>query len=272
MCCTLYPSTMSDTILYAAEARLDGKRVHVMGYQNRASNLGSGPNAMILPIPAATPMTAANGVDMTGDMRHVLAQYKAAYRRHFPEAKTLLYAPARAGAKQVEVFDVGSYTVVLARDATAIPQALEDVRPNRRPKLNPALFDAYARFYPGWHIAVCCYDGDVEAEPMVFWYEPMDPMRLFAPALDGHDGKPPKLDVAADRDHYVFFAAPSGRGGIHVDLSGLRLPPVHDALFSRWFAGTKLRGWMPNGDFWLPVAELAKPEPEMQTLPPPGAA
>src|SRR5205823_2395778 len=72
---------------------------------------------------------------------------------------------------EVEVFDSGIYTVVLARDARAIPGALSQVPAAKQPVLNPELFQAYARWYPDWTFALCCFSNRqaARATPMLWW-------------------------------------------------------------------------------------------------------
>ncbi len=64
MCCTLGPAQLSKTILYAGESSREGRTIHVLGYQNRAENRSPGPNAMILPFPAAASMGRDNVLDL----------------------------------------------------------------------------------------------------------------------------------------------------------------------------------------------------------------
>lgn len=274
MCCTFFESKLSDTILYAAESELEGRRVHVMAYQNRAANLAKGPNAMMLPIPAAKPLTPDNMLD-TRPFKNILRDYVTAYEAAKPKPKAegfgtdLLFS----NVAKAEVFERGSFTVVLAQDARLIPAALARVPEHRRPQPNRAIFSAYAKHYPGWHMALCCYDGVIEAEPMVFWYEPLFPKRLFAPALDAHDGNPPDLNRWVHRDHYVFFAAKQANRGIPLDRRRRSnpIPTEHQPLFVDHFAGTQLTGVYPNGDFWIDVKDLNSDSIGFESLPPPGA-
>lgn len=246
-----------------------------MAYQNRAANLAKGPNAMLLPIPAAKPLTPDNMLD-TRLFKNILRDYVMAYEIALPTpkaAKTALYSPRSAPKAEAQVFDRGSYTVVLAQDARLIPAALARVPEHRRPQPNRTIFSAYAKHYPGWHMALCCYDGTIEAEPMVFWYEPLFPNRLFAPALDAHDGNPPNLNGKVYRDHYVFFAAKQAKRGIPLDKRRLSnpIPAEHQPLFVDHFAGTQLTGVYPNGDFWIDVKDLNSDSIGFESLPPPGA-
>ena len=166
MCITTHPADLSNTKIYAGEARLGETYVHVMAYRNTAAT--EGPNAMILPIPAARMLGPANVIDtreFAGFLDAMLAEdrdYVRGIGDGVPESP--------------QVFDVGSYTVVLAQRPQAIARAIEGVPANKRPSLNPALLQAFDDLYPGWPLAVCCWDGAIEAEPMLWWYEPKTPI------------------------------------------------------------------------------------------------
>ena len=265
MCFTLEPSRMSGTILYAAETTLNDRLLHVMGYQNRAENKGWGPNAMLLPIPSALPMTSANAVDMTS-CKHVLRDYEKALVASTARRSRGFDKGMDLSDRSVQVFDSGSYTVVLASDAKYINSALSQVPENKRPKPNPTIFEAYSKLYPGWHIALCCYDGDIDAEPMVWQYEPIDPSNLFAPALDGHNGKPPVLSSPVDRDHSVIVSlvkSPPGKYGLRMpdaqflpDLSGHQIPAHLQYLFGKSFFGCQLHRQTVNGDVMVSIERL----------------
>jgi hypothetical protein len=231
MCCSVSPNVevrFSDTILYAAEVfNLENELVHVLGYQNRAQNnvgrfstwqngvwdevknaftstFETTGNAMILPFPAVPrSMSKANILD-TENCPNILKNIAQAVT---PEEGPLLFLSNDRSAQSapvVEIFEAaGIYTVVLAQDARAIPDVLDQVAKEKRPRLNPELFEAYAEWYPDWTIALCCFNNNdlQEALPMLWWYEPMNPEQLFLPALDGHTGDMPRLDLQVSVDH-----------------------------------------------------------------------
>ena len=231
---------------------LQGETVHVLGYQNRAQNnvqrlslttaeypafkptgfwnklrgiFGSDSpktnsamdeettgNAMILPFPCLPQtMSKANVLD-TKNCPDILKDIAKAVKP--PPAYSRNMPPVFYGSqKAVEVFEAaGIYTVVLAQDARDIPDALSQVPKEKRPKLNPKLFDAYAKWYSDWTIALCCFNNEdaKEALPMLWWYQPMNPEKLFLPALDCHTGNVPKLNADVLVDHTLavgsFFA------------------------------------------------------------------
>ena len=259
MCMTLAPSRMSGTILYAAETTKNDRLIHVMGYQNRAENLGSGPNAMLLPIPSALPMGPENAVDMT-TAKTVLRDYEREYlAQHTRRTRgTKSFSLGRDDHDEVQVFDSGSYTVVLASDTKFIHTALGQVPAHKRPKPNPMIFEAYGKLYPGWHIALCCYNGSVDAEPMVWQYEPLDPSHLWLPALDGHDGKAPNLNAVVERDHTVIVSlVNSPRSKVACDTKFRdTLPVTHQYLFGSSFHGIQAHGRTKNGDVMVPIKDI----------------
>lgn len=239
MCCSVSPNvevSFSDTIIYAAEVvNSQDTTVHVLGYQNRAQNDIGGfsttfrkigfwnklknifipqpqknshentGNAMILPFPAVPrSMSKANVLD-TKNCPDILKDIAKALMP--PPMKAQSYGRSAFMMPQsaaVEVFEAaGIYTVVLAQDARLIPDALNQVPIEKRPKLNPKLFEAYAKWYPDWTFALCCFNNKEakDALPMLWWYEPMNPEKLFMPALDCHTGNIPTLNTSVLVDH-----------------------------------------------------------------------
>src|SRR5580693_761461 len=106
MCCTFEPAKLSDTTLYCGEhTHPNGKRVHVIGYQNTVENRAGGPNAMIIPFPAAELMGPSNIID-TSKTPSILQDMAAGLRstydgmsRGFDEDEPML--ACAAGAAQV---------------------------------------------------------------------------------------------------------------------------------------------------------------------------
>ena len=70
------------------------------------------------------------------------------------------------------MFEHDIYTVVLAADATLIPEALSLVPEHRRVPANRPLFYFYARMYPGYAVALCCFDNRdaARSDPLLLWY------------------------------------------------------------------------------------------------------
>jgi hypothetical protein len=133
--------------------------------------------------------------------------------------------------------------------------ALTQVPESKRPSINTQMLEAFEHYYPGWPVAVCCWNGSVKPEPLLWWYEPRYPEWLFAPALDAHDGNPPDIHATVHVDHYVAFGSaiqPQGQAVRYRDDAG----PFRSLLPSS-VRGTSLLGGMSNGDFW---ARLDQPD------------
>ncbi len=252
MCVSVAPARLTGTVLYV------GRRTHpehgpveVLGYQNTVANLATGPNAMLLHLPAAG-MTRANFLD-AGATPDVLRDLVDALRPVSLAAPAGQAVAARA-PQAVEVFDHGVYTVVLAADPRDIPAALERVPEHKRPSLSPDLFRFYAETFPDYPVALCCFDNaDARrAAPLLMWYRPLFPDRLTAPALDCHTGAVPDVDGWVRPDHWVVFGLDDAPGewGSRV---GYRRPlgPLAEFLPERVIGQAVDYGYLRNGDFVL---------------------
>lgn len=258
MCCTLRPAELSKTILYAGEATRDGQLVHVIGYQNRAKNRYNGPNAMILPFPAIGAMGPQNCLETTGlkwlmnDLASAVHIERIARRDQSSRGLTL-----GSSSRSVAVFDSGEYTVVLADDARDVPSALDMVDEAKRPELNEEIFDAYAKWYPEWPIALCCFQSrkEVESEPLLWWFKPRNEKVLFAPALDAHNGNAPDLTEHVRVDHSIIFGSTRNSRGAPVRFR--REVPKHiTGLIADRVVGLEFSTALSNGDFAIPVQRL----------------
>lgn len=263
MCVAAAPARFSGTVLYHGRAtHPEHGPVHVLGYQNTAQNLAPGPNAMLLHLPA-TGMTQSNFVD-TGGCPGILRDM---VRTLMPVSRS--YAgpgsAAPGGAPQVQIFEHDIYTVVLATDPTLIPDALQRVPPHKRIPANRPLFDFYAAMFPGYAVALCCFDNQVaaSANPLLMWYRPHDPNRFVLPAVDCHTGAVPDLAAQVLTDHWVILGTDEAEHGWGYPMSytptaggnPLGSGPAAPFLPSR-IIGTRFQGWAPNGDFEIPYAEV----------------
>lgn len=244
MCMTFGSARLARTKLYAGEARLGGKYVHVIAYQNQATT--AGPNAMILPIPAAAPLTEENVIDTRAFSGFLDDIHRA---NHFPSSSSPHASRSMSSMPSVRVFAVGSYTVVLAARPDAIASALARVPEQRRPEVNPAMVQAFDELYRGWPLAVCCWNGKIHAEPLLWWYEPKMPGWLFAPALDAHDGGPPDLRAEVAVDHHIAFGSTLDPFGNEIRYEA-PIPGRARDLLPTHVLGARLTGTMPNGDLW----------------------
>lgn len=290
MCCSVTPHVevkFSSTVLYGAEVRhpRDGV-VHVLGYQNKVQGQvgrksffdwlpwGGIGNAMILPFPAVPgTMTRANVID-TSRYKDVLQDVaKAVPQAQFTQMETLSRSTMATRKPKVEVFEAaGIYTVVLAQNPRDIPDVLRQVPKAKRPALNPELFDAYARWYPGWTVALCCFNTRKAqlADPLLWWYKPMHPDRLFLPALDCHTGDVPNLEEDVRTNHVVAVSSYRLLKGHSVRYSP-NVPEVIAPYLRPLVVGKEYFGHLPNGDFVCRLDEVADGTFNAERQRPPGA-
>ena len=258
MCCTLRPADLSKTILYSGEALNECSLVHVLGYQNRARNRAVGPNAMILPFPAATKMSRLNCLESKGLRWLMKSLADPIELPNLMRSRGFSKSALTLGSRSIEVFDSGEYTVVLAQDARDVPTALDKVPEAKRPPLNEEIFDAYAKWYPNWPIAVCCFETrhkEMEPDPLLWWFEPMDKKVLFAPALDAHNGSAPDLKSQVRVDHTVVFGSTRTPRGASVHFRG-DVPSHVVPFIPGRVMGHEFRGSQQNGDFAIPLDRL----------------
>jgi hypothetical protein len=212
MCISMAEAAFSGTIVYCGRQHhpVHGL-IHVLGYQNTAVNLTTGPNAMLLHLPTRR-LTAEHFLPASGT-GDVLRRMVDAVQPVAGGAEPVAWMGAVA--QSVQVFDHDVYTVLLATDPTAIPDALRQVPPHRRPGLNPDLLRFYADHFPDHTVAVCCFDNaDAQrAKPLLLWYAPLDPDHLTLPALDSHTGAAPDLDAPVPVDHWVLLSTDQAADG-----------------------------------------------------------
>ena len=226
MCVTFEPAELSNTILYIGEVEHpEHGLIHVLGYQNSVKNLATGPNCMILHFPSAEPLGSANALDCS-EAIHILEDIQAAA---IPAVMALGSDDESFGSvdfDEVQVFDVGSYSVALSATPSKIPDALGEIPREKRPQLNREIFDWYQEHFAGYSVALCCFEvaQESKSEPLLWWYKPSNPEELHAPAIDAHDGAPPVLGAQVAVDHTLVVSVPEWK----VDMAEPEPFPVTD--------------------------------------------
>jgi hypothetical protein len=218
-------------------------------------------NAMILPIPDAVGnielIDTTSCPNFLKDIRSALTpRTRGALRRGSNGADS---------AKSVRIIEFDVYTIVIAKSAKDLAKVIKSdaIREDRRPALNDEIFKAYAKWYPNWAIAVCCFNNtDAQrAKPLLFSYEPTkqeDKGVLFVPTLDAHDGKAPDLNARVDVDHTVFVATPdmSEAHGMTVFYSDPAIELGVAELLPRKVLGKVITGSYRNGDIVFKCSDL----------------
>jgi hypothetical protein len=247
MCISLHESEMASTQLYVGEAQHQGKTVHVLAYENSASS--DGPNAMVLPFPTKVPMGPDNVIDTSKFkwfLKDISNATKMQSRGMTRKSRSVSFGLDDDLLGAAQVFDVGSYTVVLADNVEQIPSALRKVASHRRPTVTMGFLEGFAELYPEQPIALCCWSGAIEAEPLMWWYEPSDSSTFFIPTMDAHNGQAPKLSAMVKTDHIISVGGVA-HAGVGVHYSGV-IPREVAHLIPTHVYGTKLPGLVKNGD------------------------
>lgn len=257
MCICAAPGNFSSTKVYAGEAKLDNKYVHVIAYQNNAESQNQyEPNAMILPFPTKTAMSRANIINTTAFKGFLQDITDATKFQGKMLGTSRGIAVSAAGG--VDIFESGSYTVILADNIKMVPGAMSQISEDKRIALSYRFLMGFNKLYADQPVAVCLWKGSVVAEPLLWWYEPKDKATLFVPTMDAHDGNGPDLEANVDTDHIVSVGSnlleESRRyNRVHYKSS---LPPVAKQLLPMYVYGTQLPDTLKNGDMFLKVADL----------------
>lgn len=235
--------------------------LHALGYQIDAATF-SGPNSMVLHVPAThidtvATVSTSDAPDLIKDMA------KLAAKRISPLAKGM--SRGIGGGSSYRVQECGIFHVVVADGPDGVMEALRDVPIDRRPSyISQALLNSYKHAYPDYKLVMACFNNRElgKGQPLLFTYEPLDPMRIFAPGLDEHTGQPPRLGERMERNFRVIF------GSTLPDATGIDLAPMlesYDNVAIRSLLGNlKIQGFHideigPNGDFSLPASRLMQP-------------
>lgn len=260
MCMTTAPARLSSTLIYSGEGTREGKSVHVLAYQNTARNESPGANAMVIPFPTKEAMTETNIIDtrsFKGFLKDITNASKWRSRMLGGDSRSLTKGGIAFNA--AKVFDVGSYTVVLAENAGQIPEALQRVPEHKRPQISGKFLTGFSQLYKDQPIAVCCFDGTIEAEPLLWWYSPKDSNSFFIPTMDAHDGDAPKLTAAVQTDHIISVGSSLNHrvGHTHPVLYKTPIPNEVRSLLPEYVYGTKLGSTYKNGDMFVDANALS---------------
>lgn len=259
MCMSARPANFSATKIYAGEGEYKGKYVHVIAYQNNAkSQKLDEPNAMILPFPTSVAMTEKNVIDTRPfkNFMQDIAEASIFRGKTLGSSRGLVFG----AAADARVFDVGSYTVVLAEHASQIPLALQKVSEDKRPALSYQLLNGLNKLYPNQPLAVCCWGGSVQAEPLLWWYEPKDKDTLFMPTMDAHDGGAPDVKATVKTDHVImagsFLKRASRKNLYNAVLYKNDIPKNVATLLPALSFGSELPHRLKNGDIFVKTEDL----------------
>lgn len=292
VCCSLRPARFSNTVIAAWEFDL----FHFLAYQNSAQSLASmrggaididdeflrraigapslsSGNAMILHFPAKPGTINPEDLIDTQGSKTFLDDMVTALKPVFRGATFKGVISSSLGSQRVFIFDRGIYTVVLADRAIDIPEHLSLVPENKRPPLNEVIFEAYQEWFPGWPVAVCCFNNTqlAKSEPLLWRYRPRNPNMFFLPGLDSHTGAPPNLREDVYVDHWLIASSKllgPNSDGLSKDVRYDRVTPSVRALLPTFVTGRSMTGDYPNGDFVAIRDDVSRGVPDFRRAAP----
>ncbi len=264
MCMTTSRATLSNTQIYVGEGYHNGEYVHVLAYQNKAAshprdwNSVAEPNAMVLPFPTSQEMSEENMID-TRPFKSFLKDISWASKYVMKTLGVETNSARGISLKSAQVFSLGSYTVVLAENVWQIQEALTRVPEKKRPTISNEFLAGYDKLYPNQPIAVCCWEGTIEAEPLLWWYKPTNKDTLFIPTMDAHDGGPPDVNAKVNSDHQISIgSADNSRiGHVYQVRYTDRLSREVQQLLPSYVYGTKMKGLVKNGDIFVDTNRMS---------------
>lgn len=104
-------------------------------------------------------------------------------------------------------------------------------------------------------LAFCIWDGDIQAEPILFTYKPFDYNKIFIPTLDCHDGKIPKTGFVY-ADHYIMVGSKYQdfvKNSQEFSTDKYKLSNKMIDVLPNFVAGMSVTGEVKNGDMFFNV-------------------
>jgi len=238
MCVTSAPARIVGTKTVTYATTLDDQPVHINFYQNQARNLSLEGNCMFLNYPG-THLDMVEGPQHTLRLMDLMTAKLETLEKVEP-VRMMSFGGVSRDA--VTVHEYGDYTTILAQGPADILEAIEQVRPDRRPQRTDRLEQMvyfYMAMFPKDSFSLSCFSGQVEpTHPIAVSYRPRRPEMLTAPGLDGHDGNPPEIGQLMQRDFTVGFAVEGVTTGMPVHYYG--------STGSEAWAPTSVAGFVDN--------------------------
>lgn len=220
MCISAWPTEFSSTITGTWEVLVEDRLQHVLWYQNRVGNKSGGGhppgaalppfmgNCLIIPLLGSwDSIRLLNTVSAPSLLMDVQFAMRMPPSRGLEMESPVAASWGGSGGKMVFLkFDI--YDIVIAENAIDIPAVLDQIVPEKRPRVNDEVFQMMNDWY-GCPVAVCCF-SDVErgeSKPLAFAFEPLYPSNLVVYTFDGHDGKAPDPKKIVRLDHTIFVGS-----------------------------------------------------------------
>ena len=250
MCITVNHAALSNTKILSIPLE-NGN--HFISYSNKAKNLSGKPNAMILPILFHDTTKYKNFME---DIIKVCGLDK-----YYGILSKGLRSKSRAAGDELsfDQFELGMYTVGLAKDFGGVRDFLDSLPENKRPVVSEELKKFFEEKYKGWSFAVCCFDSDkmIDSQPIAFEYKPFDSGLIYYPTMDGHDGGAPNEDESVRVDHTFIYEHTGHMQKEKFIKEFITLgEEVPKFLQDKKYRAHPLRGHQKNGDTFISVKKL----------------
>lgn len=251
MCITVNHADLSKTKILSLPLE-NGN--HFISYSNNVKNLSDKPNAMILPIPGETnPSLFHNTEPYQYFMNEILnkCRYEEDYLGEISRGFEF-----KSVSLSFDKFELGMYTVGLAKEFAGIREFLNQLSEEKRPEISEELKQFFEEKYAGWSFAICVFDSKstIDAQPIAFEYKPFDGRLLYYPTMDGHDGGAPHVGAMVKTDHTLIYEHTGKMTNKHYAQQYVTLDAkVPENLQNRRYRAVFSKGYELNGDTFVNI-------------------
>lgn len=223
---------------------------------------GDGGQMMVLPVPCVPGTIGPHSFHDVSRFPSILKDMQMAlytYALRGTRGGGLL---SYGAAKGMQVFNYGAWTLAVGHvEQVTRPEllrAMAMVPDRKRPVLTDDVMRVMMAFpaiptYNNWSLIYAFADSaDLNGEmtPFMYDYQPLNPDRVFMPAIDSHTGLPPVPGQPVDVDHTLIFGVPNSVDGAEVDYTdpALEYSPFRNMLPDK-VIGVRATGTVHNGDW-----------------------
>jgi hypothetical protein len=257
MCITVNEAKLSKTKILSLP--IDNGR-HFIAYSNKVINTSGKPNAMILPIPGNTkPEWFHNTEKYKGFIDEIIDKCQMKKYEGWEERGFL--SKGLSDELSFETFELGMYTVGLAKDFSGIREFIDQLPEEKRPEISEELKEFFETQYAGWSFAVCVFGSDkaIDAQPIAFEYEPFAYNLIYFPTVDSHNGKAPNLNDFVDVDHtFIYEHTGEMTKKYYQNSVVLDTPEIPVFLKEKRYRAIDKRGMDKNADTFIKGIDMEK--------------
>jgi len=251
MCITVNHADLSKTKILSLPLK-NGN--HFISYSNSVKNLSGKPNAMILPIPGETSPAFFYNTEAYKDFISEILN-KCRYEEDYCGEVSKGF---KSATLSFDRFELGMYTVGLAKEFNGIREFLNHLSEEKRPEISEELKQFFEEKYAGWSFAICVFDSNstIDAQPIAFEYKPFDGRLLYYPTMDGHDGKAPRVGAMVKTDHTLIYEHTGKMSREYYQKFVTLNAEVPEFLQNRKYRAVFSHGFEKNGDTFVDIIKM----------------